>query len=469
MNKPLITLVLLTTDLRLHDHPSFYAASLKKLPILAFYHLPQEERMDNAYGFKKMSDHRLEFLLETLLDLETTLKKVNIPLFCSFFQLSESLHSIQEQFTIDSVHYAYSPGDEEIAFINTLTTLLPNTPFHAYHQKTLLHPKDLPFPINNLPGRFTDFRIIVEKQLKIRPLIDTISVQTELLISTPSIKAFLIRSLLKTNKTMTGGETLALQHLDHYFFKSKKVLTYKFTRNGMLHHDDSTRFSPFLALGSLSPRMIYWQLKKVESTIEKNISTYWVLFELLWRDYFAFLHIQYGKAFFLEKGLKNRSFKWNHNPQYLTAWIQGQTGYPLVDANMKELATTGWMSNRGRQNVASFFTHQLKLDWRLGAQYFESMLIDYDVSSNYGNWQYISGVGVDPREDRVFNVTLQAKKYDPKGQYLKTWLPILKNIPVPEVFQPWKLNTLAMSIHQCDIGKDYPSPIIIDPRVMLND
>jgi deoxyribodipyrimidine photo-lyase len=469
MNKQSITLVLLTTDLRLHDHPSFYAASLKKLPILAFYYLPKEERMVNSYGFKKMSDHRFQFLLETLLDLETTLKKVNIPLFCSFYNLSESLHSIQEQFTIDSVHYSYAPGDEEIAFINVLKSLIVNTPFIAHHQKTLLHPKDLPFSINKLPGRFTDFRIIVEKQLNVRPLIPTITGQPSLSIVTPSIISNQATSLLKTAKTMIGGETSALEHMENYFFITKKVLTYKFTRNGMLHHNDSTRFSPYLALGSLSPRMIYWQLKKVEATIEKNISTYWVLFELLWRDYFAFLHMQYGKAFFLENGLKNRSFKWSTNPQYFTAWITGQTGYPLVDANMKELALTGWMSNRGRQNVASFFTHQLKLDWRLGAQYFESMLIDYDVSSNYGNWQYISGVGVDPREDRVFNVTLQAKKYDPKGHYLINWLPMLKDIPVPQVFQPWTLNSLAMRIHQCEIGKDYPFPIVIDPRVMLND
>jgi deoxyribodipyrimidine photo-lyase len=145
-------------------------------------------------------------------------------------------------------------------------------------------------------------------------------------------------------------------------------------------------------------------------------------------------------------------------------WIEGKTGYPLVDAAMRELKQTGWMSNRGRQNVASFLVHGLKLPWSWGEAYFQTTLLDYDRTSNLGNWQYLAGVGADPRENRVFNVTLQFKKYDAQGVYVKRWLPELKHIPVPLMYQPWTMNSLQQSLYQCELGKDYPIRLINDPR-----
>lgn len=160
---------------------------------------------------------------------------------------------------------------------------------------------------------------------------------------------------------------------------------------------------------------------------------------------------------------------WIGKQTYQDAILEAKTGYPLVDANLKELFQTGWMSNRGRQNVASFMAKILQLDWRFGAALFEHFLIDYDVSSNYGNWQYISGVGVDPREDRIFNVTLQAKKYDEKGEYIKHWLPNLASLPVPLLYQPWLINGLVMAMYKFEMVKDYPNPIIRDSRIELKD
>jgi deoxyribodipyrimidine photo-lyase len=170
---------------------------------------------------------------------------------------------------------------------------------------------------------------------------------------------------------------------------------------------------------------------------------------------------------FFESGIQNLVQPWRNNPSYVNAILNASTGYPLVDANLNELYQTGWMSNRGRQNVANFISKILRLDWRFGAALFEHYLIDYDVSSNYGNWQYLSGIGSDPREDRIFNVTLQAKKYDPSGEYLATWLPKLQHIPTPLRFQPWTMNGLQMGMYQCEIGKDYPQPIVMDSRVQL--
>ena len=144
-------------------------------------------------------------------------------------------------------------------------------------------------------------------------------------------------------------------------------------------------------------------------------------FELLWRDFFKYISLKHGDAIFQITGILNKDYDWKSNDKALNEWINGNSKYDFVNANMLEIKHTGWMSNRGRQNVASFWAKELKQDWRIGASYFESLLIDYDVHSNYGNWMYNSGVGNDPR-DRIFNIESQAERYDTKREYRKLWL-----------------------------------------------
>ena len=130
--------------------------------------------------------------------------------------------------------------------------------------------------------------------------------------------------------------------------------------------------------------------------------------------------MKHGNKIFKIKGILERDYRWGNSYSVFDSWCEGKTSEPFVNANMIELKQTGWMSNRGRQNVASFFAKDLKMDWRMGAAYFESLLIDYDVHSNYGNWMYISGVGNDPR-DRKFDIDWQAERYDPKKEFQKLW------------------------------------------------
>jgi deoxyribodipyrimidine photo-lyase len=155
----------------------------------------------------------------------------------------------------------------------------------------------------------------------------------------------------------------------------------------MIGEDYSTKLSPALAHGCISPRQIYHEIQRYEKERTANKSTYWVVFELIWRDYFKFFALKHGDRIFHEHGISGRgNARWRVDQELLTRWKQGRTGWPLVDANMRELAATGWMSNRGRQNVASFLALDLGLDWRLGADWFESLLSDYDPCSNWGNW-----------------------------------------------------------------------------------
>jgi deoxyribodipyrimidine photo-lyase len=185
--------------------------------------------------------------------------------------------------------------------------------------------------------------------------------------------------------------------------------------------DYSSKFSPWLANGSLSAKTVYWKVKEFEKEHFKNDSTYWLIFELIWRDYFKYISMKHGNKIFKLEGILDKKYDWSSDSSLINNWINGNTSEPFVNANMIELKKTGWMSNRGRQNVASFFAKDLKLDWRIGAAYFESMLIDYDVHSNYGNWMYTSGVGNDPR-DRKFNIKMQAERYDTNFKFRNLWL-----------------------------------------------
>ena len=217
-----------------------------------------------------------------------------------------------------------------------------------------------------------------------------------------------------------GGELNAMENIKKYF-QSNLPQSYKDTRNNLIGINFSTKFSPWLALGFISPRQIYAYLKDYELKFLANESTYWIFFELLWRDFFRFIFIKYGDKFFYKSGLGLNPVKINHNAKNLEAWKRGKTSDSFINAGMIELYKTGFLSNRMRQIVASYFVNELSCDWRSGASWFESQLIDYDVYSNYGNWAYIAGYGTDPRGGRHFNIEKQRKIYDPDGIYQKIW------------------------------------------------
>jgi deoxyribodipyrimidine photo-lyase len=211
-----------------------------------------------------------------------------------------------------------------------------------------------------------------------------------------------------------------------------------------------------LAVGCLSPKKILAELENCDSSFDEG--SYWVWFELLWRDYFKLISLKYKTRIFMENGLLSRDkyaeINWHPDPGDLRfkAWSRGETGVPFVDANMRELLATGFMSNRGRQNVASYLVKDLQIDWRKGAEWFESLLVDHDPSINYGNWLYVAGLGNDPRSSRYFNMIKQAKDYDPECQYVLSWCPELtKVVQNPSFYHtPWK-----------DPNSRYTRPIVL--------
>jgi deoxyribodipyrimidine photo-lyase len=235
----------------------------------------------------------------------------------------------------------------------------------------------------------------------------------------------------------------------------------------MLGTDFSTKLSAWLALGCITARQIHWQLVSFEDGSDANYKsvegfgkgenkgTAAVRFELLWRDYMRLCTRKFGPRLFHLSGFRNdSSYPWktptsgtksSSNAEIqaaFTRFLRGETGTGLIDASQRELLLTGYTSNRARQNVASFLSKHLGINWKLGAEWYESMLVDYDLSSNWGNWQYVAGVGNDPRgENRVFNPIKQASDYDGKGEYIRCWVEELRGLgDVQEVYQCWKVD-----------------------------
>ena len=295
--------------------------------------------------------------------------------------------------------------------------------------KGIWEEEDLPFALNDLPAVFSSFRRKVEKKMQIRSLFpspDRIVCSWKAKTELPRLGSLGFDECTQDERAVLdfrGGAREAKKWMNQWIWERDCLKQYKETRNGMVGADYSSKLSPWLSTGCISAVEVYWEIKKYEEERMANDSTYWLFFELLWREFFRFVARRYGPQIFQRNGIKDSAEKMTRGDRKtLQRWQEGRTPNSFVNANMIELATTGWMSNRGRQNVASYLVHDLGQDWLSGARHFEEHLIDYDPCSNYGNWMYLGGVGNDPRPNRAFNLEKQAEYYDPDETFRKLWL-----------------------------------------------
>jgi deoxyribodipyrimidine photo-lyase len=455
-------------DLRLHDHEPLHRASDRTLAasqIIPVYCFDPRQFGTTSYGFPKTGAFRTQFLLESIADLRASLRSLGSDLIIRTGLPEVILPVLAQEIGATAIYFSKEVTAEEVAVETALQSAVKPLAIalKSFWGHTLYHPDDLPFAIHQLPELFTSFRKQVEKYAKVNrtfiapkqlPPLPNIQIG-----ELPQLADFGLEPPTFDQRAVMhfkGGETAGLARLHQYFWQQDCLKVYKETRNGMLGADYSSKFSPWLALGCLSPRYIYEQVQEYETQRVKNDSTYWLVFELLWRDYFRFICAKHGSKIFRQSGLQGVDIPWKEDWERFDLWRQGMTGFPLVDANMRELAATGFMSNRGRQNVASFLTKNLGINWQMGAEWFESLLIDHDVCSNYGNWNYTAGVGNDARGFRFFNILKQSKDYDPQGAYVKHWLPELARVPAAKVHEPWKL----LPVEQQRVGVDYPNPVV---------
>jgi len=423
------SLVWFRNDLRFSDHTGLAKACQNSKRLFGIYCFEPKLFINNKLGFPKMNVYRAAFILESIKELKAELLKRNISLIVKIGEPNKVISEFIKDYKINSIYYQNEWTDEEIseekALLNNIST---DVEVQKYSDQFLYHPDDVDQSF--VSDVFTTFRKYCEKNLVVRDIVEpSFSFSKENLINEnqnnlPTFEDLGLNDFEMDSRTafpFTGGCLSAKDRLNYYLWESKKVNFYKKTRNGLLGKDYSSKFSAWLANGSISSREIYWQIKNYEKDIMKNQSTYWMIFELIWRDFFKFISLKYGNKIFKIGGILDKDYTWSRDEDQFQNWIDGKTNEPFVNANMIELKSTGWMSNRGRQNVASFLSKELLIDWRWGASYFESMLIDYDVHSNYGNWMYVSGVGNDPR-DRKFNIKFQADRYDPNKKFQNLWL-----------------------------------------------
>lgn len=423
-------LVWFRNDLRVNDNASLNRAIQGEKALAAYFFDPRQFEIGDV-GFKKTEKYRARFLIETVTELRANLKKLNIELLVFHKRPEQVLPQLVREYDIKNIYLQKEWTRDENEVSEAVEAALPKEiNFLELYEQFLFHPEDIPYnSFDNIPQVFTNFRKKCQENCNVRknvkaptPLPATNTLKNNTAI--PSLTDLGLGEFEVDSRTafpFNGGENQALNRIQEYFWETKKLAYYKKTRNGLIGKDYSSKLSAWLANGSVSPRTVYWEVKRFEKEVKKNQDTYWLIFELIWRDYFKYVSLKHGDKIFLQGGILNKNYDWKTSEEAKKKWVEGNTKEPFVNANMKEIALTGWMSNRGRQNVASFWAKELKQDWRIGATYLESMLIDYDVHSNWGNWMYQSGVGNDPR-DRKFNIKRQADMYDPKGKFQNLWL-----------------------------------------------
>ncbi|MFV8827006.1 cryptochrome/photolyase family protein [Alkalihalobacterium sp. APHAB7] len=251
------------------------------------------------------------------------------------------------------------------------------------------------------------------------------------------------------------GESEASNRLERF----TTILHTYHTKRDIASEYGTSQLSPFLKTGVISIRTIYQKILECQMDVGEGAHTY--IKELAWREFYNMLYYYYPQN--KQQALREeyRNLAWGTDAIRFEQWKEGMTGFPIVDAGMRQLKKEGWMHNRLRMITASFLTKDYLLDWRLGERYFEKMLIDYEEATNIGGWQWAASVGADAVPYfRVFNPSRQSEKFDPLGEYIRSYVPELKHLPTQYIHEPWKLSPDLATKFNFKINKDYPAPTI---------
>jgi deoxyribodipyrimidine photo-lyase len=438
-------------DLRINDHPALAAAIDDADSVIPVF------LIDNALTKgTNSSSNRNRFLIECLTDLKSSLKKIGGDLAIRHGKPEVELLRLAQEFKASAIYYSAGFTPYSIRRDKTVKSALQKhdldfrsfSGYLAVSSLTKLKTKSgtphkvfTPFwkqwmDVGRRDLAKTPKAIKLPKGLKA----ENLPSESELLK-----KAELSESVIK------GGETEARLSLNK--FLKGEIKNYHQNNNDMAN-DNTSRLSPYLHFGCLSPR-------EIETMLPDNKGARAWRRQLAWREFYnnIIFNFPHPEQEFQEK---YRKLKWDNNKKLLEAWQNGQTGYPIVDAGMRQLKQEGWMHNRARLIVGSFFTKDLWLDWRLGENHFMTWLLDGDMANNNGNWQWIASVGVDPAPvyRRLYNPTLQQANFDPTGGYVRRYVKELKNVPDKYLAEPWLMPIEEQNKANCIIGKDYPKPII---------
>jgi deoxyribodipyrimidine photo-lyase len=438
-------------DLRVHDHPALSIASSEAdhvVPVFIFN--------NRLLSGNHSSSNRNRFLLESLLDLQKSLHRLGSSLVIRHGDPALELQKLCKELSATAVYYTadYTPFSiardkavkeallaRDITYRSFPGRLAVSSLQKLQTKSGTVHKVFTPFwrqwveierrVIATMPNTIQPPRTVTIGDL---PDIHTLTKDTELSPRVPR-----------------GGETEARQRLK--YFLENEVAEYHQTNNYMAANKTS-RLSPYFHFGCISPR-------EIETMLPNNAGARAWHRQLAWREFYNYVLLNNPKK---EQELQERyrSLKWGNDQHLLAAWQEGKTGYPIVDAAMRQLLQEGWMHNRARLIVGSFLVKDLWLDWRLGESHFMHWLLDGDEANNNGNWQWIASVGVDPAPvyRRLYNPTLQQSNYDPDGIYVRRYVSELKNVPLKYLAEPWNMPESLQKEVGCRVGTDYPKPIV---------
>lgn len=478
------TLLCFSNDLRLHDNMAVYEANRQAKGLLCLYCIDPDWFKKDNLGLYAIGTHRWQFLQESLSALDVALRAVGQRLVVAYGKRTDVISDFLTRMPIQLVIRSHSVSYIENTQWQHLCYRHRNIRFQSVSTHTLFKQDQLPFEVAELPSAFSQFRKLVESTGSLY-FTDTIE-----LIPTPhSLAPCLMpntsyKLLSKLNSTFTasavhvssvssssvsspfiGGEKYALQHLQAYF-QSEAPSRYKDTRNALETDDESwtlsSKFSLWLSNGCLSVKEVLHALQCYEQDYGANDSTYWIYLELLWREYYQWYALAYSYDLFAFREEGHPSILLKEDTPKFIQWCQAATPWPLVNACMGQLNQTGFLSNRGRQIVASSLVNELGIDWRCGAGYFEQQLVDYDEAANWGNWQCIAGLGADSNARRHFNIIKQQYIYDPHQKYVSRWMP---KYPESDTSFPEHFIEMSDSVDEADSENEGINSVLMGHKV----
>jgi deoxyribodipyrimidine photo-lyase len=413
-------LVWFRNDLRLHDNEMLVEAIAKSDSILPVYFFDPRYFESTRFNTAKTGALTAQFLIESVLALRATFQKMGGDILLIHGKPEDHIKELVEQFDIAEVYHHREVGPEETVISGHVEDLLWTLKINLRHfiGHTLYNKEDLPFPIKDIPDVFVQFKKKTERDAIVKscflsPQYITF-VEHEDWGTAPSLNelGFLVEATKISGKYAVGGEDAGLKHLERLLASGSDIYL-KASKTTVDKPGFSSRLSAWLTFGCLSPRKVYWEVKKAENEFGGNPNFNQILLGLLWRDYFRFMFKKHGIAFFQEDDLESAIAEATEvvNPA-LENWKAGLTGNSIVDKYMHDLNATGFIPHAGRLLVATYLVHVLRGHWVCGAAYFEEKMIDYAAASNWGNWASVAGVGKDSKSKNGFDLNKQIKILD---------------------------------------------------------
>lgn len=402
-------------DLRLHDNEALQEAiraNDELIPIYIFN--PRDFRPDTRYGTAKTGFIRTRFLIESIIDLRVALRSMGSDLWVRVGDPEKILYELASTHKINWVYCNRERTRDEVIVQDRLEKKLWTIGRELRYSrgKMLFYTSDLPYPVTHCPDSFTLFKKETEQIIYIRTPLETPSLILPFTGQAepgeiPEPEDLLGKIDDDALHLFSGGETAGFKALsDQNMNESPVPMAF-----------DGTSLSPWLSLGCLSPKKVFYAARLFRNGGEE-VQQY-----LLYRDYLRLMGKKYGNRIFYKSGIKGVLVMYKTDSEALLKWQEGRTGISIIDAAMAQLNKTGWLPESLRRLVAGYFLKVLNLDWRLGAAYFESRLIDYDPCSNWVSWLNMAGIGPDTRDDRIINYDAVGKRFDPAGEYIQAWNP----------------------------------------------